>query len=182
MKFKQLHIYNWFLLLLISIFIISCNNNDTDERPTIIGSDGIEVSILQSAGELYKTIKFLPLPANVATFEGISPQDLECWIISERIKESKEIDVDIFAMIIYKDGTLDKHIILSIPSEEDFQTIKTSDLMDFSVKHSGLKNILESWLKQYKGIKSSIYIQWKDKQEALRYLQKFEKKRNENND
>ncbi len=169
----------WILPILLVIVLVivlgSCGDKSSQETRSSTTTEGVKVRLELSAGDLYRAINFLPLPVNVATFKNIPSNDLECWIISKRIKQNKSVHVDLFALIEYDDGSLKKSIILATPSNEKYQTIKTTDLMDFSLEHGEIKSLLESWLKQYKGTKSTVRIKWKDKQEALRYLQKHEK-------
>ncbi len=129
--------------------------------------------VYDQAGE--RKIKYLPYPFNYGvlpqTYEsidvGADGDPLDVILIGPRKKSNNSYRVDLIGILYLKDGNEIDNKILAIDNEEIFTDVK--NIEDLNLKYPGIIEIINIWLKNYKG--GDILIgDIKKKKKALDYI------------
>ncbi len=125
------------------------------------------------AGE--RKIKYLPYPFNYGvlpqTYEsieiGADGDPLDVILIGPRKKNNNLYRVDLIGILYLNDGNEIDNKILAIDNEEIFTDVK--NIEDLNLKYPGIIEIINIWLKNYKG--GDVLIgDIKKKKKALNYI------------
>lgn len=110
---------------------------------------------------------FMPFPANYGFLpatqqDSVVGSDLEVLLISERQTTASLIPVLPIGAIRLLENGEEGSIIIAIPARENEQLIKVNNFLDFAIQHDAAKQILEIWLLNYKGPRTSSLLGWED--------------------
>ncbi len=110
---------------------------------------------------------FLPSPANGGFLPGTQRDsllgtELEVLLLSARQATASLIPVRPIGVIRLLEGEESVAKIIAIPARTEEQLIQVENFLDFAIQHDAAKQILETWLLNYKGSGSSTLLGWED--------------------
>ena len=154
------------MILCIS-FIFGCSEDKTVTNANSY-YPGVIIEISNSAGEQYFDHNFLPLLGNLAKVNEDS--NVEILILGKRLERGQKIAVDPVALLKYIHEDKEMQLIVVIPTNPKYQSIKISNLVDLSVTYGSIKRIIEHWYSSYSGIGSNRIVTWENKSMAINVL------------
>lgn len=112
---------------------------------------------------------FLPLPANqsfVIDALGVDKLPLEIVVISEPLEIGKTYQIQPLAMMELTNRHDHKEIIVGIPVDPELRIIETSSFVDFLLDYDPIKNLLQNYYMNHKGVDTYSQINWHNEQFA----------------
>jgi len=164
LKHMLKHITAMVVVISLIAILFSCKEQNSVNTPTH-NYPGIKVKVIQSSGELYNDIEYLPLLGNLAKLDDES--EIEILILSKKLERGELYAIDPIGMLRYISGQEEIKLIVAIPTNPEVQSIKSSDLVDLSVEHASIKRIIEQWYSSFSGLGQNKIITWENKTVAM---------------
>lgn len=155
-------------VVILMVVLISCKRNESASTPNYSEDKGVKVEVIKSAGDLFDhNDEYLGLPTNLAKVgNAIS------FVIGKPLKKDQNLNVyPIGAIRILQNDTL-KTILVSIPSDQEFQTIAPKSFDEFATIHSSIKWILEQYLINRNLNQRTTLKSWEDDKFAINFILK----------
>ena len=197
-----------FLLLIFVFLLFACENQSKDVNTLLSKTDeGINAVIEIPAGTNHKIeynpksknfemnqengqermIDFLPYPANYGFVpstkmdkkRGGDGKALDVLVIAESIKTGTILKVKpIATLLLEDDGLLDAKIV-AVPIDSTLSIIKANDFQTFMIDYFAVKQIIQDWFLNYKGLGKMKMLGWRDENFALQQIEKWQIKMDE---
>lgn len=110
------------------------------------------------------------------TERGGDGDALDILILSQPASVGQAISIHPIAIIQLMDnGEIDDKLI-AIPTVDSLKTIKANTLIELEANYPAVKQIIETWFANYKGVGQMQVIGWQDEKAALAAVKKWQTK------
>ena len=112
---------------------------------------------------------FLPLPANQTfVLDAIeeNTQPLEMLVLSEPLEVGKAYQVKPLAIMELSNHLHYKRIVIGLPTDPELRIIETDSFVDFLLDYDAIKNLLQNYYMNHKGVSTYSQINWHNEQFA----------------
>ena len=158
--------YKPLLIAFMAISIIACKQkteskkeNSNIENTRVY--NGVRVTMLSKCGELFENSEYLPLPLNHGIAVNELSDTLDMLILGLPVKEPYVYVTPLAYFELIENQTVRK-FILTYPEDEKYQSIKIESYNSFMRQNYPVKNIIDTWFANYKGLAKIRVTNWKD--------------------
>ena len=135
-------------------------------------------------GEAERVINFLPYPGNYGFIPGtVTPgagndgeaRPLNVLVIGRQQTTGTVLEVVPLGMLLLKSGSVLEPQVIAVPVDEDLQTVKAGNFLDFLIQHDAAKKMIEDWFANHRGWGRVQVMGWEDDQYARKEINKWKK-------
>ena len=154
------------LFVSILLFFLSCKDSESEQYnkapvKVVKTYKGPKVKIFSKSGELFENAPYLPLPLNHGKISNKLKDTLDVLILGLPIEDADTYVIPIAYFELLENGII-RQFILAYPEDERYQSMKIESYDVFMRQNYPIKNIIDTWFANYKGLASIRVANWKD--------------------
>ncbi len=125
-----------------------------------------------------ETLNYLPLPFNIGFIPSTSTVPgkvvpLRTLLICENITTSSLVESIAIGAMSFKEGGVEKVMIISVPSEISIRTVNALGFDDFQAKFPSLSPIIKEWYENHDKSRDISEIEFKNEAYAKEIIEKY---------
>lgn len=158
--------YHYLLIVLSGFTFFSCKNsaenkvsNQVTENARIY--NGLRATMISKCGEAFENAQYLPLPFNHGIVVNEQKDTLDILILGLPVSEPF-IHVLPLAYFETVENQIKRQFILAFPEDEKYQSLKIDSYNSFMRQNYPIKNIIDTWFANYRGLAKIRVNNWKD--------------------
>ena len=154
------------LIILSGLTFFTCKNKreSKDNSPKTESTqlfNGLRVTMVSRCGEAFEHAQYLPLPFNHGVAVNELKDTLDILILGLPVNEPFVYVVPL-AYFETMENQTKRQFILAYPEDEKYQSIKIDSYNTFMRQNYPIKNIIDTWFANYKGLAKIRVNNWKD--------------------
>lgn len=163
---------------LLLLLFHSCKNEHHSDANI---AQNLTVKIIASAGDDYdyidgdNSIPYMNLPFNLGQHITANDEEIEFAVVGRKISNRKRVEVNVIGVLNFEENGQSKFVIVATPLNSSLISLNLNQFSDLVVKHTAVKDIIQSWYLNRCGLGCSRFISWENEKSALLKIEKLSK-------
>ena len=171
----QMHVscVQFLVACLIATSLMACSGSGDQCLTQIVETKDTNASylpVMTTAGKRIGAEDFTGLPANWCRLEAPGAA-IDILLLSDPLAPGSILSFDPVAAIGIDSADTRKYIVVAVPTNETLKSVNISSFEDLLTEYEPVRNILQTWIVNYKGFGTLKLTGWQDERFAAQLIE-----------